>query len=60
MRLCPAVRDSLLSEHVAAHYHELLRENFGDSVIGENVEEFLKGIPELPEDTAAWVLGELR
>ena len=60
MRLCTAVRDSLLSEHVAAHYHELLRENFGGDVIGENVEEFLKDIFELPEDTAAWVLDELR
>jgi rubrerythrin len=53
-------RCGLLSERVAARYHEFLRENLTGSLVGENVEEFLKRIPDLPEDTAAWVLGELQ
>ena len=41
------------------HYHEFLRANLGSQLVGEDVEEFLRRIPDLPEDTAAWVLGEL-
>jgi hypothetical protein len=53
-------RCGLLSERVAAHFHGFLRENFGARVAGENVEEFLQYLPELPEDTARWVMGELQ
>jgi len=51
-------RCGLLSERVARHYHEFLRQNLGSNLIGETVEEFLAGIPDLPEDTARWVMGE--
>jgi hypothetical protein len=37
-----------------------LRENLGATVVGEDVEEFMRQIPSLPEDTAAWVLGQLQ
>ena len=53
-------RCGLLSERVAARYHEFLRGNLGSNLVGENVEEFMQHIPDLPEDTAAWVLGELQ
>ncbi|TMA41674.1 MAG: ferritin-like domain-containing protein [Deltaproteobacteria bacterium] len=53
-------RCGLLSERVAAHFHGFLRENFGSAVVGEDVEEFLRYLPALPADTAAWVLGELQ
>ena len=53
-------RCGLLSERVAARYHEFLRGNLGGSVVGETVEEFLRHVPDLPEDTAAWVLGEMQ
>ena len=52
-------RCGLLSERVAAHYLEFLRANMSRSLVGEDVEEFLRYLPQLPEDTAAWVLGEL-
>ena len=50
-------RCGLLSERVATHFHEFLRENLGGNLVGEDVEEFLAHMPELPRDTAAWVLG---
>jgi hypothetical protein len=53
-------RCGLLSERVAAHYHGFLRDNFGARIAGENVEEFLQILPDLPEDTARWVMGELQ
>ncbi|MBI3785870.1 MAG: ferritin-like domain-containing protein [Deltaproteobacteria bacterium] len=52
-------RCGLLSERVAKHYHEFLKANFGTRILGDDVQEFLRHIPDLPEDTAAWVLGEL-
>lgn len=52
-------RCGLLSERVAAHYHEFLRANLAGSLVGDTVEEFLQRLPDLPADTAAWVLGEL-
>ena len=52
-------RCGLLSERAAGRFHELLRANLGAGVVGEDVEEFLRYLPDLPEDTAAWVLGEL-
>jgi len=52
-------RCGLLSERVAARYHEILMANFGGGIVGDDVEEFLRYLPALPEDTAAWVLGEL-
>ena len=51
-------RCGLLSKRVAGRFHEVLRENIG-SVVGDSVEEFMRWIPDLPEDTAAWVLGEI-
>jgi len=53
-------RCGLLSERVATHYHGFLRENFGARIAGEDVREFLDLLPELPEDTARWVMGELQ
>ena len=53
-------RCGLLSERVAGHFHGFLRETFSGNLVGETVEEFLRHIPDLPEDTAAWVLGELQ
>jgi hypothetical protein len=52
-------RCGLLSDKLAMRFHEVLLENLGAKVVGENLAEFLQRIPELPEDTAAWVLGEL-
>jgi hypothetical protein len=52
-------RCGLLSRRVAGRFHEVLQENLGSQVVGNDVEEFMRWIPDLPEDTAAWVLGEL-
>jgi hypothetical protein len=51
-------RCGLLSERVAGRFHEFLRENLTSNLVGDTVEEFLEALPDLPEDTAAWVLGE--
>ena len=53
-------RCGLLSERVAARFHEFLRDNFGARVAGEDVKEFLQYLPDLPADTAKWVMGELQ
>jgi len=53
-------RCGLLSERVATHYHEFLKANFSTRILGDDVHEFLQHVPDLPEDTAAWVLGELQ
>jgi rubrerythrin len=53
-------RCGLLSERVAGHFHEFLRANLGAGLVGEDVDEFLRQVPDLPEDTAAWVMGELK
>jgi hypothetical protein len=53
-------RCGLLSERVASHFHGFLRENFGARVAGADVKEFLQYLPELPEDTARWVMGEIQ
>jgi hypothetical protein len=53
-------RCGLLSERVATHYHGFLRENFGARTAGEDVHEFLERLPDLPEDTLRWVMGELQ
>jgi len=53
-------RCGLLSERVATHYHGFLRENFGARIAGEDVREFLAHLPDLPADTARWVMGELQ
>jgi P-aminobenzoate N-oxygenase AurF len=53
-------RCGLLSERVAKHYHEFLRQNLSGNLVGDTVDEFMQHIPDLPEDTAAWVLGELQ
>jgi len=53
-------RCGLLSARVASHFHGFLRENFSGALIGETVEEFIGLIPDLPEDTAAWVLGQMQ
>jgi len=50
-------RLGLFSDRVAARFHEMLRENVGGAAVGESVEEFIAHLPELPRDTAAWVLG---
>ena len=52
-------RCGLLSERVAARYHEILMANFGSGIVGDDVHEFLRYLPDLPEDTTAWVLGQL-
>ena len=53
-------RCGLLSERVAAKFHEFLLENLSGNLVGKDLGEFMRQIPELPEDTAAWVLGELQ
>ena len=53
-------RCGLLSERVATHFHGFLRDNFGSRVAGDDVHEFLQLLPDLPEDTARWVMGELQ
>jgi len=52
-------RCGLLSERVAARFHEFLQGNLGSRIVGEDVHEFLRRVPDLPEDTAAWLLGEV-
>jgi len=52
-------RCGLLSERVATRFHEFLHGNLGSLIVGEDVHEFLRRVPDLPEDTAAWLLGEL-
>jgi rubrerythrin len=52
-------RCGLLSERVASRFHEFLQGNLGSRIVGEDVHEFLRRVPDLPEDTAAWLLGEL-
>jgi hypothetical protein len=52
-------RCGLLSERVAGRFHEFLQANVGPALVGETVEEFLRHLPDLPEDTAAWLAGEL-
>ncbi len=52
-------RCGLLSERLAGRFLEVLRENLGGRVVGEDVAEFMQHIPDLPEDTAAWVLGQI-
>jgi hypothetical protein len=53
-------RCGLLSERVAAHFHGFLKDNFGARTVGADVDEFLEILPELPADTAKWVMGELQ
>jgi hypothetical protein len=53
-------RCGLFSERVATHFHGFFRENFGDRIAGENVEVFMQQLPELPADTARWVMGEIQ
>jgi hypothetical protein len=53
-------RCGLLSERVASHFHVFLRDNFGSNVAGEDVHDFLQHLPDLPADTARWVMGELQ
>ncbi len=53
-------RCGLFSERVATHFHGFFRENFGDRVGGTNVEMFMEQLPELPADTARWVMGEIQ
>jgi hypothetical protein len=53
-------RCGLLSERVAAHFHGFLRDNFGSKVAGEDVDDFLRHLPDLPADTARWVMGEIQ
>jgi len=52
-------RCGLLSQRVAGRFREVLEQNLVSQVVGTSVEEFMQWIPDLPEDTAAWVLGEL-
>lgn len=49
-------RCGLLSERVATHFHEFLRANVGGKLVGDTVAEFLERLPDLPEDTAAWLV----
>jgi hypothetical protein len=53
-------RCGLFSERIATRYHELLRDNLSGRLVGETLEDFMNALPDLPEDTAAWVLGELQ
>ncbi|MGA9721850.1 MAG: hypothetical protein WBQ86_05320 [Candidatus Binatus sp.] len=53
LKVCSTAR------RVAGRFHEALEENLGSQVVGNSVKEFMQWIPDLPEDTAAWVLGEI-
>jgi hypothetical protein len=53
-------RCGLLSERVASHFHGFLLDNFGSKVAGSDVDDFLQHLPELPADTAKWVMGEIQ
>ena len=53
-------RCDLFSERVAARYHEFMRKNLSGNLVGDTLEEFLEHLPDLPEDTAAWVLGQIQ
>jgi hypothetical protein len=53
-------RCGLLSERVASHFHGFLRENFGQMIAGEDVRDFMTHLPDLPEDTMRWVMGEIQ
>jgi len=53
-------RCGLLSPRVAAHFHDFLRDNLGANLAGADLDEFMERLPDLPEDTAAWVLEEAR
>jgi P-aminobenzoate N-oxygenase AurF len=53
-------RCGLFSERVASHFHGFFRENFGDRVAGQDVHDFMAHLPDLPEDTARWVMGEIQ
>lgn len=44
-------------KRVGTHYNEFLADNLGTKLVGESVHEFMQHILDLPEDTAAWVLG---
>ena len=52
-------RCGLLSERVAQRYHDFLAGQMDPKLIGDSLETFMASIPGLPEDTAAWVLGEV-
>ena len=52
-------RCGLLSDRIAGRFHEFLAGTMSREAVGERLEDFLKKIPELPEDTAAWVLSEI-
>ncbi|MGH7812431.1 MAG: ferritin-like domain-containing protein [Candidatus Binataceae bacterium] len=52
-------RCGLLTESLAERFYEVLRGNISLKRLGANVEEFMQRIPDLPEDTAAWVLGQI-
>jgi hypothetical protein len=53
-------RCGLFSERVATHFHGFFRENFGERIAGQNVAEFMAHLPDLPADTARWVMGEIQ
>ncbi|HVN64802.1 MAG TPA: ferritin-like domain-containing protein [Candidatus Binataceae bacterium] len=52
-------RCGLLTEGLASRFYDVLRGNISLKRLGANVEEFLQKITDLPEDTAAWVLGQI-
>ncbi|HUO04294.1 MAG TPA: ferritin-like domain-containing protein [Candidatus Binataceae bacterium] len=52
-------RCGLFTESLAARFYDVLRGNMSLKRLGANVEEFMQRIPDLPEDTAAWVLGQI-
>jgi rubrerythrin len=52
-------RCGLLSERVAGHYHGFLKDTINASAIGDDVADFLARVPDLPEDSAAWVMSEV-
>ncbi len=53
-------RCGLLSERVATHYYGFLKENLGTNLVGDDVQQFLEIVPDLPEDTGRWVMGEIQ
>jgi rubrerythrin len=52
-------RLNLFSERVARDFHEVLAANLQRNLAGETYEEFMKNLPDLPEDTSRWALEEM-
>jgi hypothetical protein len=51
-------RCGLLSERVASHYHDFLKGTVNAEALGGDASDLLTRLPDLPEDSAVWVMSE--